>query len=146
MPGLSITSDIIVGFPGETYEEFCDTLSLLREVNYTSLFTFIFSPRPGTKAASMPDEVPKKEKSRWFSELTALQEEIAAKRTAAMKGKQYRVLVEEKNENSGLLTARTEGNVIIEFEGEDKLIGSFVTVEVTEPKTWVLKGKLINTG
>ena len=94
----------------------------------------------------MPDEVPKKEKSRWFSELTALQEEIAAKRTAAMKGKQYRVLVEEKNENSGLLSARTEGNVIIEFEGEDKLIGSFVTVEVTEPKTWVLKGKLINTG
>ena len=146
MPELSITSDIIVGFPGETYEEFCDTLSLLREVNYTSLFTFIFSPRPGTKAASMPDEVPKKEKSRWFSELTALQEEIAAKRTAAMKGKQYRVLVEEKNENSGLLSARTEGNVIIEFEGEDKLIGSFVTVEVTEPKTWVLKGKLINTG
>ena len=94
----------------------------------------------------MPDEVPKKEKSRWFSELTALQEEIAAKRTAAMKGKQYRVLVEEKNENSGLLSARTEGNVIIEFEGEDKLIGSFVTGEVTEPKTWVLKGKLINTG
>ena len=94
----------------------------------------------------MPDVVEKKEKSRWFSELTALQEDIAAKRTAAMKGKQYRVLVEEKNENSGLLSARTEGNVIIEFEGEDKLIGSFVTVEVTEPKTWVLKGKLINTG
>lgn len=143
MPSLSITSDIIVGFPGETYEEFCDTLSLLKEVKYTSLFTFIFSPRPGTKAANMPDEVPKKEKSKWFSELTSLQEEIASKRTAAMKGKKFRVLVEERNQNSGLLSGRTEGNVIVEFEGSDELIGSFVFLEVTEPKTWVLKGKYI---
>lgn len=146
MPDLSITSDIIVGFPGETYDEFRDTLSLLEEVQYTSLFTFIFSPRPGTKAASMPDEVPKKEKSRWFRELTSLQEQIASKRTAAMKGKVYRVLVEERNENSGFLSARTEGNVIIEFEGNDELIGQFAMLEVTEPKTWVLKGKLISLG
>lgn len=146
MPDLSITSDIIVGFPGETYEEFRDTLSLLEEVQYTSLFTFIFSPRPGTKAASMPDEVTKKEKSRWFRELTSLQEQIASKRTAAMKGKVYRVLVEERNENSGFLSARTEGNVIIEFEGNDELIGQFAMLEVTEPKTWVLKGKLISLG
>ena len=146
MPDLSITSDIIVGFPGETYDEFRDTLSLLEEVQYTSLFTFIFSPRPGTKAASMPDEVTKKEKSRWFRELTSLQEQIASKRTAAMKGKVYRVLVEERNENSGFLSARTEGNVIIEFEGNDELIGQFAMLEVTEPKTWVLKGKLISLG
>ena len=146
MPDLSITSDIIVGFPGETYDEFRDTLSLLEEVQYTSLFTFIFSPRPGTKAASMPDEVPKKEKSRWFRELISLQEQIASKRTAAMKGKVYRVLVEERNENSGFLSARTEGNVIIEFEGNDELIGQFAMLEVTEPKTWVLKGKLISLG
>ncbi len=146
MPDLSITSDIIVGFPGETYDEFRDTLSLLEEVQYTSLFTFIFSPRPGTKAASMPDEVPKKEKSRWFRELTSLQEQIASKRTAAMKGKVYRVLVEERNENSGFLSARTEGNVIIEFEGNDELIGQFAMLEVTEPRTWVLKGKLISLG
>lgn len=146
MPELSITSDIIVGFPGETYEEFCDTLSLIEEVKYTSLFTFIFSPRPGTKAASMPDEVPKKEKSRWFQQLTALQEQIASKRTAAMKGKEYRVLVEERNDNTGLLSSRTEGNVIIEFEGGDELIGQFVTVKVTEPKTWILKGELVKLG
>lgn len=146
MPDISITSDIIVGFPGETYDEFRDTLSLLEEVQYTSLFTFIFSPRPGTKAASMPDEVTKKEKSRWFRELTSLQEQIASKRTAAMKGKVYRVLVEERNENSGFLSARTEGNVIIEFEGNDELIGQFAMLEVTEPKTWVLKGKLISLG
>ncbi len=146
MPELSVTSDIIVGFPGETYEEFCDTLSLLEEVKYTSLFTFIFSPRPGTKAAAMADEVPKKEKSRWFRELTDLQEKIASQRTAAMKGKQYRVLVEERNENTGLLSARTEGNVIIEFEGGDDLIGQFAVVQVTEPKTWILKGKFIKLG
>ena len=94
----------------------------------------------------MPDPVDRKEKSKWFSELTALQEEIAAKRTAAMKGRRYRVLVEERNESSGLLSSRTEGNVIIEFDGKDELIGSFATVEVTEPKTWVLKGELISQG
>ena len=77
MPELSITSDVIVGFPGETYEEFKDTLSLLEKVRFTSLFTFIFSPRPGTKAYDMEDPVPADEKSRWFKELTTLQEKIA---------------------------------------------------------------------
>ncbi|MGN1195582.1 MAG: tRNA (N6-isopentenyl adenosine(37)-C2)-methylthiotransferase MiaB, partial [Acutalibacteraceae bacterium] len=141
MPELSITSDIIVGFPGETYEEFKDTLSLLEYVKYTSLFTFIFSPRPGTKAYDMPDPITRKEKGQWFSELTALQEKIAGERTAKMKGHVYRVLVEEEKEN-GLLAGRTEGNVIIEFSGEKDLVGSFAFVKVTEPKTWVLKGEL----
>lgn len=75
--GVSFTSDIIVGFPGETYEEFKDTLSLIKEVGYTSLFTFIFSSRKGTKAALMPDPVPYEEKSKWFKELCDLQESIA---------------------------------------------------------------------
>ena len=141
MPGLSITSDIIVGFPGETYEEFKDTLSLLEYVKYTSLFTFIFSPRPGTKAFDMPDPVSRKEKGKWFSELTALQEKIAGERTAQMKDRVYRVLVEEEKEN-GLLAGRTEGNVIIEFAGDKSLIGEFAFVKVTEPKTWILKGEL----
>ena len=141
MPGLSITSDIIVGFPGETYEEFKDTLSLLEYVKYTSLFTFIFSPRPGTKAFDMPDPVSRKEKGKWFSELTALQEKIAGERTAQMKDRVYRVLVEEEKEN-GLLAGRTEGNVIIEFSGDKSLIGEFAFVKVTEPKTWILKGEL----
>lgn len=141
MPDLSVTSDIIVGFPGETYEEFKDTLSLLEYVKYTSLFTFIFSPRPGTKAYDMPDPITRKEKGQWFSELTALQEKIAGERTAKMKDLVYRVLVEEEKEN-GLLAGRTEGNVIIEFPGDKALIGSFVYVKVTEPKTWILKGEL----
>lgn len=78
MPGLSITSDVIVGFPGETYEEFQDTLSLIREVGFTALYTFIFSPRKGTPAAGMPDPVSHKEKTRWFAELLKVQEEISS--------------------------------------------------------------------
>lgn len=141
MPELSITSDVIVGFPGETYDEFRDTLSLIERVKYTSLFTFIFSPRPGTKAYDMPDSVTREEKGRWFKELTDLQESIAGKRTAAMKGRTYRVLVEGETKTDGVLSGRTEGNVIIEFKGDRKLIGEFVNVEVTEPKTWVVYGE-----
>lgn len=141
MPELSITSDVIVGFPGETYEDFRDTLSLIEIVKYTSLFTFIFSPRPGTKAYDMPDEVSREEKGKWFKELTDLQESIAGKRTASMKGRTYRVLVEGKAKGDGILSGRTEGNVIIEFKGDESLIGTFVYVEVTEPKTWVVYGE-----
>ncbi len=141
MPDLSVTSDVIVGFPGETYDEFKDTLSLIEQVKFTSLFTFIFSPRPGTKAYSMPDGVSREEKGRWFKELTDLQESVAGKRTASMKGKTYRVLVEGETKNKGILSGRTEGNVIIEFAGDESLIGNFVTVEVTEPKTWVVYGE-----
>ena len=141
MPDLSITSDVIVGFPGETDEEFADTLSLIEEVRYTSLFTFIFSPRPGTKAAQMADPFTKEEKNARFAALTSLQEKIAGERTASMKGKTYRVLAEEKTKDEGFLSGRTEGNVIIEFPGDESLIGNFCNVEVTEPKTWVLKGQ-----
>lgn len=141
MPDLSITSDVIVGFPGETYEEFKDTLSLVEAVRYTSLFTFIFSARPGTKAYEMPDAVTREEKGKWFKELTDLQESIAGERTAAMKDKIYKVLVEGKGKGDGVLSGRTEGNVIIEFVGDEALIGNFVNVRVTEPKTWVVYGE-----
>lgn len=143
MPELSITSDVIVGFPGETYEEFCDTLSLVERVKYTSLFTFIFSPRPGTKAFSMPDPVSREEKGRWFRELTDLQEKIAGERTASMKGRVYRVLVEEKAKGEGMLCGRTEGNIMIEFPGDESLIGSFANVKVTNPRTWIVYGEFV---
>lgn len=143
MPELSITSDIIVGFPGETYEEFCDTLSLVEKVRYTSLFTFIFSPRKGTKAYEMEDPVSRQEKGVWFKELTDLQEKIAGERTASMKGRSYRVLVEEKAKLDGFLSGRTQGNVIIEFEGDEGLIGNFADVRVTNPKTWIVYGELV---
>ena len=143
MPDLSITSDIIVGFPGETYEELCETISLIKEVEYTSLFTFIYSKRKGTKAAEMEDPVTYAEKSKWFRELCDAQEEIAGRRTASMVGKVYRVLV-EPNEREGYLTGRTGGNISIEFAGENDLIGQFADVEITEAKTWILYGKIKN--
>ncbi len=142
MPELSITSDVIVGFPGETYEEFKDTLSLIEKVRYTSLFTFIFSARPGTKAYSMPDPVSREEKGKWFKELTDLQERIAGERTANMKGKTYRVLVEGTAKGEGMLSGRTGGNIIIEFPGDESLIGEFIDVTVTNPRTWIVYGKI----
>ena len=142
MPELSITSDVIVGFPGETYEEFCDTLSLIEKVKYTSLFTFIFSARPGTKAYTMPDPISREEKGKWFKELTDLQERIAGERTANMKGKTYRVLVEGTAKGEGMLSGRTGGNVIIEFLGDESLIGEFIDVTVTNPRTWIVYGEI----
>ena len=144
--GLSLTSDIIVGFPGETYDEFCDTLSLVKEVGYTSLFTFIFSSRKGTKASLMDDPVSYDEKNKWFKELCDLQENIAANHSAEMNGKTYRVLCEGESKTlPGYLAGRTDGNVIIEFPSEDKnLIGKFCHVKVTEPLNWLVRGELIN--
>ncbi len=143
--GLSLTSDIIVGFPGETYEEFCDTLSLVKEVGYTSLFTFIFSSRKGTKASLMEDPVSYDEKNKWFKELCDLQEDIASEHSAKMLGKAYRVLCEGKSKTlDGYFAGRTDGNVIIEFpcDNED-LIGKFCHVKVTEPLNWLVRGELI---
>lgn len=141
IPNISLTSDIIVGFPGETYEDFQETLNLIREVGFTSLFTFIFSPRVGTPAAEMDDPVPYEEKSKWFSELLKVQEEIAAKRCESMVGERYRVLVESAKPD-GELTSRTEENIIVEFKGSTRLIGTFQNVEITRARNWILKGKL----
>ena len=141
MPDLAITSDIIVGFPGETHEEFLDTVSLIQEVGYSSLYTFIYSPRVGTPGARMPDPVTHTEKQQWFEELQFAQEQVAAKRSAAMKGRTYRVLVEGRNK-AGRLSGRSSENIMIEFDGPDALIGTFANVLVTEPLTWILKGEL----
>ena len=139
--GLSLTSDIIVGFPGETYEDFKETLSLIREVEFTSLFTFIFSPRVGTPAAKMDDSVPYSEKSKWFQELLAVQEEIAAKRCASMVGNVEKVLVEDEGKN-GILNGRTSGNIIVELEVPKDTIGTFQNVKITNARNWILKGKI----
>lgn len=141
---LSITSDIIVGFPGETYEEFKETLSLVEEVKATSLFTFIYSPRKGTPAAEMPDPVPAEEKSRWFKELTDLQEKISASQMALHEGKIYKCYVYGKGKlNDNYVAARNDGNLIIEFEGDESLIGTFQRIKVIEPLTFVMRGELV---
>lgn len=142
IPDLCLTSDVIVGFPGETYDEFGDTLKLIRSVGFSSLYTFIYSKRPGTKAAELPDPVSSEEKSKRLSELISVQEETAAERNAKMLGKTYRVLAEEINKK-GLISGRTSGNIIIEFPGDESLIGSFVNVKVNEALTWILKGQTV---
>ena len=141
MPDLSVTSDVIVGFPGETYEDFLKTVELVKKAGFTSMFTFIFSPREGTKAAKMPDPVPAEEKSKWFRELLDAQEKVAAERTAASVGRTYRVLCEGVSKG-GLIEGRTQGNIIIEFPAEESVIGTFRNVTVTESLTWILRGRL----
>ena len=140
---VSLTSDIIVGFPGETYEDFKETLSLIREVEFTSLFTFIFSPRVGTPAEKMDDPVPAEEKSKWFQELLDVQEEIAAKRCSSMVGKTEKVLIESVKEKTGELNARTSGNIIVELNGDKDLIGTFQNAKITSARNWILKGELV---
>ena len=143
---LSITSDIIVGFPGETYEEFLDTVSLVEEIKATSLFTFIYSARKGTPAAEMDDPVPYEEKPKWMRELLAVQEKISAEQMALHKGKTFKCFVYGKGkQGDNYLAARTDGNLIIEFEGDKRLIGSFKKIKVTEPLTYVMLGELERT-
>lgn len=143
IPDLSLTTDIIVGFPGETYEEFRETVDLVREVGYTSLFTFIYSPREGTRAARMPDPVPAEEKSKWLQELCAEQEKISAVRCAGEVGKTRRVLIEGLNPKTGLLTGRTDGNVIVNFPGGEENVGRFADVRITAARNWILDGELV---
>jgi tRNA-2-methylthio-N6-dimethylallyladenosine synthase len=143
IPNLSLTSDVIVGFPGETYEEFLDTVDLIRQVEFTSLFTFIYSPRTGTRAAQMPDPVPIAEKTKWLQELCAQQEKIAAARCADSVGTVQRVLIEGQSKKNGLLTGRTDGNIVVDFAGDKALIGNFADVRITSARNWILRGELI---
>ena len=140
MPDLVLTSDVIVGFPGETEEEFEETVSLIQQVHYDSLFTFIFSPRTGTPAASMEDPTPKAEKNRRFDKLCAVQNAISEEIHAGYIGKVLRCLVDGRDGEN--LTARTEGGRLVRFSGDDSLIGSFCPIEITGATTWSLTGKL----
>ena len=141
MPDLVLTSDVIVGFPGETEEDFQETISLIRQVRYNALFTFIFSPRPGTPAAKMEDPTPASEKNRRFDELCALQNSISEELHRAYVGKVMRCLVDGQ-EDGNLLTARTEGGRLVRFSGDPALIGSYRNLEITGSTTWSLTGSL----
>jgi tRNA-2-methylthio-N6-dimethylallyladenosine synthase len=140
MPELVLTSDVIVGFPGETEEEFEETISLIEKVRYDSLFTFIFSPRTGTPAASMDDPTPKEEKSRRFDKLCAVQNRISEEIHSSYVNRTMCCLVDGKD--GDLLTARTEGGRLVRFAGCDSLIGSYQNITVTGATTWSLTGEL----
>ena len=140
MPELVLTSDVIVGFPGETEEEFEETISLIEQVRYDALFTFIFSPRPGTPAAKMEDPTTKEEKSRRFDKLCAVQNRISDEIHAGYTGKTFRCLVDGTDKEQ--LTARTEGGRLVRFAGEASLIGTYQNITVTGHNTWSLTGEL----
>jgi tRNA-2-methylthio-N6-dimethylallyladenosine synthase len=139
MPELVLTSDVIVGFPGETEEEFEETISLIEKVRYDALFTFIFSPRHGTPAASMEDLTPKEEKNRRFDKLCAVQNRISEEIHAAYVGKTMRCLVDGIDGDQ--LTARTEGGRLVRFAGDASLIGTYQNISITGSTTWSLTGK-----
>ena len=139
MPDLVLTSDVIVGFPGETEEEFEETISLIQQVRYDSLFTFIFSPRTGTPAASMDDPTPKEEKNRRFDRLCAVQNSISEEIHESYVGKRLRCLVDGMDKE--FLTARTEGGRLVRFTADPKYIGTYQYSTITGATTWSLTGE-----
>ena len=138
MPELVMTSDIIVGFPGETEDDFAQTLSLIEQVRYDALFTFIFSPRIGTPAASMEDPTPKAEKNARFDRLCTLQNRISEEIHKAYIGKTLTSLVDGTDKD--MLTARTEGGRLVRFAGSEDLIGTYQQITITGATTWSLAG------
>ncbi len=143
-PEIGLTSDIIVGFPGETLEQFEETLSLIEEVRYDSAFTFIFSPRKGTKAAEMPDDTPYEVKSERIQRLIERQQEISAEILAAQIGKRETVLVESvSTRDEGSIGGKTPRGHMVNFPGNADLIGKFAEVEIISAGRNTLRGKLI---
>ena len=144
MPGLVLTSDVIIGFPGETESEAMDTVSLVEEAKFDALFTFIFSPRPGTPAAGMVDPVPREEKQKWFDRLVAVQNAYSAEKHASYIGKTVRVLVDgESDDPDWPLSCRTEGNRLVRIRGDKALIGTIADVTIQNSNTWALYGEAV---
>lgn len=143
MPGVTFTSDIIVGFPGEEEKDFAQTLSLVEEVGYQSLFTFLYSKRTGTKAAELPDPTPREVKLARFNRLLDTQLEIGLKQYRELVGQTIRVLADTPGKlGEHYLAGRSESNVIVEFEGPGELVGSFVEVTVTRALKWCVVGEV----
>ncbi|MBE6632420.1 MAG: tRNA (N6-isopentenyl adenosine(37)-C2)-methylthiotransferase MiaB [Ruminococcaceae bacterium] len=143
IPGISITTDIIVGFPGETDEEFEDTLRILEKVEYDNIYSFIYSKRKNTPAADMKDQVSAAAKKSRMTRLLELQGKISKDKNKIYEDSVISVLVEGRSKtNSDKLTGRTEKNKLVHFEGDDSLIGSYCNVLVTHAETYALYGEL----
>ncbi len=144
IPTASLTTDIIVGFPNETDEQFEETLSLYREVEFDSAYTFIYSPREGTPAAKMKDNVPMEVKKERLQRLNALVNEISAKKMQEYEGRVVEVLVEgESKNNPNVLAGYTEKNKLVNFVAPESVIGQVVKVKITKAKTWSLDGEMV---
>ena len=143
VPDIAISTDIIVGFPGETEEDFLQTLTLAEEVRYDSAFTFLYSPRPGTPAAEYEDQIPETVKHERFNRLVETMNRISAEKNAAYVGKICRVLVDGPDKKArGMLNGRTEEFKLVDFEGPEEITGQMVDVEITGSNTFSLRGKL----
>ena len=144
MPDLVLTTDIIVGFPGETDEDFEDTISLCEEVRYDAMFTFIYSKRVGTPAASMPDPYTREQKQKHFDRLTEVSNRISGEKHKEYEGKTLRVLVDgETGRDEYNLSSRTNGGRLVHLKGEISLIGKFIDVKITASNTWALYGEIV---
>ncbi len=143
-PDIGLTSDIIVGFPGETQAQFEDTMSLVRQVRFDAAYTFIYSPRRGTRAAEMPDPVTAEEKSIRIQKLIELQQAISAETLQAQVGRRETLLVEGvSTRNAQTVGGRTSRGHMVNFEGGSELTGRFVEVEITSAGRNTLRGKMI---
>ena len=144
MPELVLTSDVIIGFPGETEAEAMETVALVEQVRFDALFTFIFSPRPGTPAAKMDDPVPREEKQKWFDRLCGTQNRISEELHAAYVGRTLRCLVDGESDDARWpLTARTAGGRLVHLVGDKSAIGTYQDVKITDSNTWALFGELV---
>ena len=146
IPDITFSSDIIVGFPGETYEDFKDTLALIEKIEYSMLYTFIYSKRTGTAAAKLPEVATEKERSQWMSELLTIQGQIGLKVNQALVGTTQRVLVESKGKTGDdYIAGRNASGTIVESIGDTSLIGQFVDVLITKHLNWTVEGTLKTT-
>ena len=142
IPDVSITTDIIVGFPGETPEDVDETIDVIRKAQYDNAFTFIYSKRTGTPAASMPDQVDEKQAHEQFDRVLAEVQKYAKLQSSRFEGRVMEALVEEVNENDpSLLTGRLSNNVIVHFPGDSSLVGSVVNVKLKECKGFYYLGE-----
>ena len=145
IPDMSLTTDLIVGYPGETEEEFEETCSLVNEVGYDSAFTFIYSPRIGTRAADMPDQIPEAVSSRRIQKLIAIQKENTRKNYAGYIGQTHSVLVEEASKRDETqMAGKNEYNITVNFPGSKELVGQIVRVRITSAGESTLRGELID--
>ena len=144
MPELVLTSDVIIGFPGETEAEAMETVALVEQVRFDALFTFIFSPRPGTPAAKMDDPVSREEKQKWFDRLCDTQNRISEELHAAYVGRSLRCLVDGESDDARWpLTARTAGGRLVHLVGDKSAVGTYHDVKITDSNTWALFGELV---
>lgn len=146
IPQASISTDIIVGFPGETEEDFAQTLDIVKEVRYSQIYNFMYSKRSGTPAAAMAEQVPLDIKKRRLQELIKLQEQLSLEWRTGMVGKTYPVLVEGPSKtNPNRLAGRTEGNELVLFDGESQLIGKTADIKIIQAGSWTLIGEVAPT-